>query len=88
MEKSPLRFQQNQPLKHSKLAERGRNVPRSVKYSQVIPLFVNKGWITDLVMQQSINRLSSVLGSKSALIYCLPTCCPVTDPFIQTCPGG
>ena len=57
-------------------AERGRKVPQSIKYSQVIPLFVNnvKGWITALVVQQSINRLSSVpLSEKQICADLLPS---------------
>lgn len=44
-------------------------MPQSVKYSWAIPLFVNnvKGWITALVMQQSINQLSSVPPSEKLI---------------------
>jgi len=56
-------------------AERGRNAPKSIKYSQLIPMFVNnvKGSITAPVTQHSINWLSSVpLAEKQICTDLLP----------------
>lgn len=92
MEGSPLLSQQNQPLKCPKLAEKGRNAPQSIKYSWVIPWFVNnvKGWITALVMQQSINWLSSVpLSEKQICTDLRPShMLPCDRLVVPACPGG